>query len=433
MRRRLVVLALANTVMVALAFLVPLAVLVRTLARDRALNAAELEAQSLAPALSLTQEPVALEVAVLATNAGAAGRLVIILPDGSRVGRPRSSLEGRGDEETLALARRGRAFSAAAPGGAEVLVPVALAQNRTAVVRVYVPDAVLSRGVVSAWTVEGAVGVALVGLAIVLADRMARSIVRPVRALAGAAQRLGEGELTVRIQPEGPPEIVQAAVAFNFLGHRVGELLATEREMVADLSHRLRTPLTALRLDAEGVADPDDARRLAEDVDELQRAVDAVIRQARRPVRTEMGPLADPVAVARARAEFWSPLAEDQGRPWSLEVNGEGTIVAVSVEELEAALDALLGNVFSHTPEGTAFKLVVAPRPGGGACLAVEDEGPGLSGDFVARGASGAGSTGLGLDIARRTAEAAGGSLRIAAGPRGGARIELELPAASPS
>jgi signal transduction histidine kinase len=273
---------------------------------------------------------------------------------------------------------------------------------------------------------------ALVALAVLLADRMARSIVRPVRALAGAAQQLGEGDLTVRIEPEGPPEIARAAVAFNFLGRRVGELLATEREMVADLSHRLRTPLTALRLDAEGVADPEDARRLSEDVDELERAVDAVIRQARRPVRSEIGPLANPVVVARARAEFWAPLAEDQGREWALEVNGEGTIVAVSAEELEAALDALLGNVFTHTPEGTAFRLLVFPRPGGGVRLAVEDDGPGVSGDLVARGASGAGSTGtgLGLDIARRTAEAAGGSLRIGSGPRGGARIELDLPPA---
>ncbi|MGH9040130.1 MAG: HAMP domain-containing protein [Acidimicrobiia bacterium] len=430
MRRRLVLLAAANTVMVALAFLVPLAVLVRTLARDRALNAAELEAQSLAPALSLTQEAAALEVAILATTAGKAGRLVIFLPDGTRVGRPESAVAGRVSDESIALARRGRAFSANIPGGAEVLVPVALAQSKTAVARVYVPNSLLRRGVASAWTMELGVGLALVALAVLLADRMARTIVRPVRALAGAAQQLGEGDLTVRIEPEGPPEIVQAASAFNFLGHRVGELLAAERELVADLSHRLRTPLTALRLDVEGVGDPEDARRLSEDVDELQRAVDAVIRQARRPVRSDVGPLADPATVARARVEFWAPLAEDQGRRWALEVNAENTVVAVSVEELEAALDALLGNVFQHTPEGTAFRVVVIPRRGGGARLAVEDEGPGVSGDKVARGTSGTGSTGLGLDIARRTAEAAGGALTISEGRRGGARIELDLPPA---
>jgi hypothetical protein len=187
MRRRLVVLAAANTVMVALAFLIPLAVLVRTLARDRALNAAELEAQSLAPALSLTRDPAALEVAVLATNAGAAGRLVIFLPNGTRVGKPQSAVAGRTSDASLALARQGRAFSGAIPSGAEVLVPVALARSETAVVRVYVPNSLLRRGVTSAWILEMAVGLALVALAVLLADRMARSIVRPVRALGRAA------------------------------------------------------------------------------------------------------------------------------------------------------------------------------------------------------------------------------------------------------
>ena len=108
------------------------------------------------------------------------------------------------------------------------------------------------------------------------------------------------------------------------------------------------------------------------------------------------------------------------------------TIVAVSAEELEAALDALLGNVFTHTPEGTAFRLLVFPRPGGGVRLAVEDDGPGVSGDLVARGASGAGSTGLGLDIARRTAEAAGGVFRIGRSAAGGARIAMEFPTTGP-
>lgn len=416
--------------MVALAFLIPLAVLVRTLARDRALNAAEVEAQSLAPALALTRDPAALEAAVQATTAGAEGRLVIFLPDGERVGTPSPDIPADIGEENLALARQGRAFSASAPGGAVVLVPVALARTEVAVVRVFVPESQLNRGVVSAWAVEVAVGAALVALAVFLADRMARTIVRPVGALAEAARQLGEGDLSVRIQPEGPPEIVQAAVAFNFLGRRVGELLAAEREFVADLSHRLRTPLTALRLDVDAVADGEEARRLSEDVEELERAVDAVIRQARRPVHSDVGPLADPGTVARARVAFWAPLAEDQGRPWSLRAEQETGAVAVPAEELEAALDALLGNVFLHTPEGTAYRVIVTRRPDGGARLTVEDDGPGLSADLVARGASSAGSTGLGLDIARRTAEAAGGTMEIASGRGGGARIVLELPPA---
>src|SRR4051794_21785626 len=159
MRRRLVALAATTTIMVALAFLIPLAVLVRTLARDRALSAAELEAQSLAPVLALTQDTTALEAAVRATDPGARGRLTIILPDGTLVGGPSDNGGGSGggasggpggtvaddprERDNLELARKGRSFSAPTRGGIEVLVPVALDADRTAVVRVVVPSSVL--------------------------------------------------------------------------------------------------------------------------------------------------------------------------------------------------------------------------------------------------------------------------------------------------
>ncbi|MDQ3947008.1 MAG: HAMP domain-containing protein, partial [Actinomycetota bacterium] len=394
MRRRLVALAATTTIMVALAFLIPLAVLVRTLARDRALSAAELEAQSLAPVLALTRDTTALEAAVRATNPGARGRLTIILPDGTTVGGPLAGDGLAGDDprerDNLALARQGRAFSAPARGGIEVLVPVVLEPEQTAVVRVLVPTSVLERGVASAWAVEAALGLTLVASAVFVADRLARTIVRPVDALADAAGRLGEGDLSVRINPEGPAEVKQVAVAFNRLGDRVGELLEAERELVADLSHRLRTPLTVLRLDAEGLDNPEEARRLADDVDELERAVTGVIRQARRPVQEDLiVPETDAAQVARDRLAFWAPLAEDQERSFEFvavssdDGDDDGpppsTTVAVSPDELEAALDALLGNVFAHTPEGTAFRVEVRALSDGGVALAVEDSGPGLS------------------------------------------------------
>lgn len=445
MRRRLVALAATTTIMVALAFLIPLAVLVRTLARDRALSAAELEAQSLAPVLALTRDTAALEAAVRATNPGARGRMTIIMPDDTLVGGPLSGelpdLEDARDRDNLALARKGRAFSAPARGGIQVLVPVALEAEQTAVVRVVVPDSVLERGVASAWGVEAALGITLVASAVFVADRLARTIVRPVDALADAAGRLGEGDLSVRINPEGPPEVKQVALAFNRLGDRVGELLEAERELVADLSHRLRTPLTVLRLDAEGLDNPEEARRLADDVEELERAVTGVIRQARRPVQEDIiVHESDAAEVAADRLAFWAPLAEDQERPFDfvgVENGTEGrapisTCVPVSVDELEAALDALLGNVFAHTPEGTAFRVEVRMLSDGGISLAVEDSGPGLSPDFVERGVSGGGGTGLGLDIARRTAEAAGGVFRIGRSASGGARIAMEFPTTGP-
>jgi signal transduction histidine kinase len=112
-----------------------------------------------------------------------------------------------------------------------------------------------------------------------------------------------------------------------------------------------------------------------------------------------------------------------------LEVSRGPVMVGVAEPELGACLDALLGNVFAHTPQGTGFTIALTPGPGGGAVLSVRDEGQGFAQrELVRRGASGGGSTGLGLDIARQTAEASGGTLMIGRGPGGHVIIELGPP-----
>ncbi len=97
--------------------------------------------------------------------------------------------------------------------------------------------------------------------------------------------------------------------------------------------------------------------------------------------------------------------------------------MAVAADDLAAALDALLGNVFAHTPDETPFSVTLTPRPSGGALLTVADEGPGFPASAAQRGASGGDSTGLGLDIARQVAT----SFAVSAGPGGGAVVTLEL------
>jgi signal transduction histidine kinase len=103
--------------------------------------------------------------------------------------------------------------------------------------------------------------------------------------------------------------------------------------------------------------------------------------------------------------------------------------VRASAADLEAALDALLGNVIAHTPEGTGFSVSLQPADGGGGILVIADKGPGFA-DGVAvlgRGESQAGSTGLGLDIARRMAVASRGDINLGQSASGGACITLRL------
>jgi signal transduction histidine kinase len=275
------------------------------------------------------------------------------------------------------------------------------------------------------WLVLAGLGVVLLLLALLVADRLARSLTRPVTELAATAHRLGSGDMSARASPSGPPEVRDVAIALNRLAGRIDELLTAERESAADLAHRLRTPLTALRLDAEGLP-PADRERLLADVDAVGRGIDDVISEARRSVREGLGAGCDATAVVGERVRFWSVLAEEEGRVVALDLPGEAAPVRVPAADLGAAVDALLGNVFAHTPEGTSFGVTVRSREAGGAEVTVSDTGPGVDPTAVERGSSGAGSTGLGLDIARRTAETSGGRLRIGSSGSG-TRVTLEL------
>jgi signal transduction histidine kinase len=118
----------------------------------------------------------------------------------------------------------------------------------------------------------------------------------------------------------------------------------------------------------------------------------------------------------------------------AIEIETDWLPVRVPAEDLAACVDILLENVFAHTPEGASLGVRLTARAGGGGWLVVADAGPGFAdGDPISRGRSGGGSTGLGLDIARRIAEASGGSLTIGRSARGGATITLALgPTAQP-
>jgi signal transduction histidine kinase len=239
------------------------------------------------------------------------------------------------------------------------------------------------------------------------------------------SHRLANAELTARAEPAGPAELRDVAGALNHLAGRIQELLRQEREHVADLSHRLRTPLTVLRLEAESLRDPQEGARLTAAADALERAVTGLIRQAR-SATTDAG-RSDAAAVVAGRTEFWAALAEDTQREMTVGLAPGPLPVGLAAEDLAAAVDALLGNVFAHTPDGTPFAVRLTAGPTGGAVLTVADRGPGVPAGLVRRGASGADSTGLGLDICRRAAQASGGRLEIAAGEPSGAVMVLHL------
>ena len=414
MRRQITLLVAATTSIVLLAFLLPAANLVARVAEGRALDAARAQVQFLSQSVGLAEDRDEVASALLGTtnDMDVAVRWI----DGEWLGRHRDG--GPTDPTTPVVLEE--------DGARRVVQPVERTGG-TAVVEVYVPAAQVRDGVTGTWLVLAALGAVLLGLSLLVADRLARSLTRPVTDLARTARRLSAGDLGARTTPAGPPEVRDVGAAVDQLAGRIGELLTAEREAAADLAHRLRTPLTALQLDAEAL--PQGHReRVLDGVDAVSRAVDEVIRESRRPVREGLAASSDAIAVGRDRAHFWSALAADEGRPLTVELPQPDSplLVRVSGDDLTAAVDALLGNVFAHTPDGTPFTLTVEPRDGGGAVVTVRDQGPGMPTSAVERGASGRGSTGLGLDIARRTAEASGGALRLSSSPAG-TTVALEL------
>jgi signal transduction histidine kinase len=423
MRRRLVLMAAATTSMVVVAFVVPLGLAVQTIAANEALNEAETEARSLAPAIATVQDPQLVSDLVRSASATSIGRLTVFMPDGVVMGAADPA------DPDITLARTGRSFTTWTQAGADVLVPVVIPQSGVAVIEVEVPSARLRRGVAAAWTILAAAGIGLVLLAVFVADRIARGVVVPTKALAHAAEQVAGGELQTRVEPAGPREVLEVGRAFNLLVGRINELLRAEREAAADLSHRLRTPLTALRLDLERIAGDPAAKRIDADVQAVEQAVSDVIRELRDSTRGGVRPSADLVHTVGSRMAFWTALAREQGRPFELNLASGSRHVHLPRDEIDAIVDVLIGNIFAHTSESTPFRVAIEPA-GDQVRLVVEDEGPGFPAAMMARGSSGGGSTGLGLDIARRAAESAAGSLSISARAGGGGRVEVCLPIA---
>ncbi|MBC2935046.1 HAMP domain-containing sensor histidine kinase [Nocardioides sp. zg-1228] len=429
MRRSLLVTAAAAISMVLLAMLVPMMILVRSYALEDRLARAALEVQAVETVVSGQDAGAVAQYVDRVNDSDRDARVTVLYPDGPEIGPD----PGQG---ALVLDARntGRARVDDVPGGSQLLVPVSRGGNsalpsQTPVIRVVVDEPGLDSAVGAAWGLLALLALVLLAGSLAVVDRLGRSFVLPIRQLARHTRSLGgTGVVTPLPAVSGPPEVQELASAVDRLVGRIQLLLARERANVADLSHRLRTPVTALRLRVEAVDDPLLRHRLGGDLDALQATVDEIVREARRSEREGLDPRTDAVAVITERVRHWEPLAEDQGRPYEVHLAPAGPLLRASRADLEALVDVLLDNVFSHTPDDAAVRITLDAQDDV-VELVVEDAGPGLPPglDATGRGSSGGGSTGLGLSIAARTAESCGGALEAGTSDMGGARVAVTL------
>jgi two-component system OmpR family sensor kinase len=298
-------------------------------------------------------------------------------------------------------------------------------------------------GVARAFLVAGSVAlVAALAAGVLVAGRSTR----PVRRMARVAGAVDAGELSTRMEPEGPFEARRLAESFNHMLDRLEEAFARQRAFTSDASHELRTPLTAIRGQIEVLsrsrdeASPEEVAATAavvtREVDRMERLTDDMLLLAQLDEGLAHDPR--PTSVEALLADAVSGLSNGLDRELDVGPAPPGTVPA-DRDRIAQVIRNLVRNSVEHTAPGGAINVAAAPGDDGAVRISVSDDGPGIpiaerERIFVrfhrvepARD-RGSGGTGLGLAIAQAIVEAHGGRIWADDAPEGGARITFELP-----
>jgi signal transduction histidine kinase len=279
------------------------------------------------------------------------------------------------------------------------------------------------------WLLLAVIGGGVLATTLLVTTRLSRWVVDPLSSLDEQAAALGRGDLTARaVTEEGPPEVVTLAATFNDMAERLGELVTSQRRFVADASHQLRTPLTALRLRLEDLRSEDptavvSARDAAlDEVARLTRLVDGLLSLARAEGHRPQRDAVDVSAVVIDRQEAWAPLAAEQGIDLRSEIRVPAPVIARLVPgHLEQILDNLIDNALDASPPDGTIVLRVTPL-GSGIEVHVIDEGQGMTDEERRRAFDpfwqssndrATGTTGLGLAIVEQLVRACGGTITL--------------------
>jgi two-component system sensor histidine kinase MprB len=284
-----------------------------------------------------------------------------------------------------------------------------------------------------------------IAVAAVLGRVASRRVLAPLGEVAQAAQHIGEtDDLTSRVPVRADDEVGQLATRFNAMLDRLersraalDESVRAQRQLVADASHELRTPITSLRTNIEvllegGELEPEDRRRLLSDVVEQTEELSALVGDLIELARGDQpGAATEDVRLDRVAAESVT-RARRNAPGIRFEARLEPTIVEGVPERLGRAINNLLDNAARHSPPGGPVQVIVDLEG-----VRVRDHGPGVAEPdqpyvfdrfFRGTNARGRQGSGLGLAIVRQVTEQHGGSVSVSDAPGGGAVFTLRLP-----
>ncbi|MFJ4818253.1 sensor histidine kinase [Streptomyces sp. NPDC088801] len=293
------------------------------------------------------------------------------------------------------------------------------------------------------WGFRAVLAVLVLGVAALLGVVVARRLTRPLRQLNDMASKFSDGDLTARSPVTGPPETQTLARTLNQGAERLDTLIAAQRIFVADASHQLRTPLTALRLSLDNIADGVDDEFVREDVEQataevvrMSRLVSGLLVLARAEAKVtaaEPLPLMD---IVRERLAVWRPAADERGVTIALRGSTDGRpSVLASSGHLDQMLDNVLSNALEVSPDRGTITVRVEPR-GDVVGVSVMDEGPGMSDAEKSRafdrfwrgqGLTGKSGSGLGLAVVKQLATDDGGTVALTDAPGRGLCVTITL------
>jgi signal transduction histidine kinase len=295
----------------------------------------------------------------------------------------------------------------------------------------------LERRIVMLWSLIAGVAAAGLAASALVALGLARWVSRPITHLADGARRLGEGALDTRTHVRsGPPEARNLSAAFDTMAARIESLIRGNQALLADVSHQVRTPLAALRLRLDLLAqdaDESTAAELAgaqEEIARLARMTNGLLAVARAESSTVRARLVEMSGIARDRAEIWQPAADERGVTLTVAAS-EPVTAWLGEDHLEQILDNLLANALDALSPGRTITVTVRASHGR-AQIQVRDDGPGMNGQqrrtAFRRFTTGGGGAGLGLAIVDRLATANKGAAVLSDTPGGGLTVTIDLP-----